>query len=103
MFCKWCGRWLASATVENMVTPLVAGEGKTATIYIVEKEEKPTELSVFVPQVGGFYDGKSIRIIPFGAFVELDCGEEGLIHISKLANYRVKKLKVWFVSVTWFG
>ena len=32
-----------------------------------------------------------VRIAPFGAFVELDPGVDGLVHISQLADYRVEK------------
>src|SRR5438477_8452808 len=38
---------------------------------------------------GEIYTGKVTRIMPFGAFVEIPPGKEGLVHISELANYRV--------------
>ncbi len=38
---------------------------------------------------GEIYTGKVTRIMPFGAFVEILPGKEGLVHISELANYRV--------------
>ncbi len=38
---------------------------------------------------GEIYTGKVTRIMPFGAFVEMLPGKEGLVHISELANYRV--------------
>jgi polyribonucleotide nucleotidyltransferase len=38
---------------------------------------------------GETYTGKVTRIMPFGAFVEILPGKEGLVHISELANYRV--------------
>lgn len=45
------------------------------------------------PEVGAFYKGKVTRILPFGAFVELAPGKEGLIHISKLDLNRVEKVE----------
>ena len=48
---------------------------------------------VFVPEVGGLYYGKVVRIIPIGAFVELAPGTDGMIHISKLENKRVEKVE----------
>ena len=48
---------------------------------------------VFVPEVGGLYYGKVVRIIPIGAFVELVPGKDGMIHISKLENRRVEKVE----------
>ena len=37
--------------------------------------------------------GKVVRIMNFGAFVELAPGKDGMIHISKLANHRVEKVE----------
>ncbi len=44
-------------------------------------------------EVGDVYDGKVIRIMAFGAFVDLGGGKEGMIHISKLSNKRVEKVE----------
>jgi polyribonucleotide nucleotidyltransferase len=41
---------------------------------------------------GKVYTGKVVRIMQFGAFVELAPGKDGMIHISKLANTRVEKV-----------
>ncbi len=44
-------------------------------------------------EVGEVYLGKVVRIMNFGAFVELLPGKDGMIHISKLANHRVEKVE----------
>lgn len=44
-------------------------------------------------EVGAIYTGKVVRITPFGAFVELVPGKDGLVHISKLAKERVNKVE----------
>ena len=44
------------------------------------------------PEVGDEYTGKVVRILDFGAFVELAPGRDGMIHISKLAKERVEKV-----------
>ena len=44
-------------------------------------------------EVGEVYTGKVVRIMNFGAFVELLPGKDGMIHISKLANHRVEKVE----------
>ena len=44
-------------------------------------------------EVGDIYTGKVVRIMNFGAFVELLPGKDGMIHISKLANHRVEKVE----------
>jgi polyribonucleotide nucleotidyltransferase len=45
------------------------------------------------PEIGDAFEGKVVRILTFGAFVELAPGKDGMIHISKLANYRVEKVE----------
>ena len=44
-------------------------------------------------QVGEIYLGKVVRIMDFGAFVEVLPGKDGLVHISQLALERVKKVE----------
>lgn len=44
-------------------------------------------------QVGEVFEGKVMRIMTFGAFVELVPGQEGLVHISKLDKNRVAKVE----------
>ncbi len=44
-------------------------------------------------EVGKTYEGKVVRIMNFGAFVELAPNKDGLIHISKLADHRVEKVE----------
>ena len=44
-------------------------------------------------EVGKTYVGKVVRIMNFGAFVEVAPGKEGMIHISKLAKERVEKIE----------
>ncbi|MDE6107108.1 MAG: polyribonucleotide nucleotidyltransferase, partial [Oscillospiraceae bacterium] len=57
-----------------------------------DKAKKMIETIVFVPEVGSLYYGKVVRIMDFGAFVELAPGKDGMVHISKLANHRVEKV-----------
>ncbi|MDR0903312.1 MAG: polyribonucleotide nucleotidyltransferase [Ruminococcus sp.] len=45
------------------------------------------------PEVGAIYKGKVVRIMTFGAFVEIAPGKDGLVHISKLARQRVEKVE----------
>lgn len=44
------------------------------------------------PEIGTIYEGKVVKITDFGAFVNIKQGTDGLVHISELANYRVKKV-----------
>ena len=45
------------------------------------------------PEVGAIYRGKVVRIMEFGAFVEIVPGMDGLVHISKLDKQRVEKVE----------
>ncbi|WP_294534393.1 polyribonucleotide nucleotidyltransferase [uncultured Pseudoflavonifractor sp.] len=55
--------------------------------------KKMIDTIVFVPEVGQLYYGKVVRILTFGAFVELAPGKDGMVHISKLADRRVEKVE----------
>ena len=55
--------------------------------------KKAIDTIVFVPEVGSLYYGRVVRLMQFGAFVELAPGKDGLVHISKLANHRVEKVE----------
>ncbi|MBR3159280.1 MAG: polyribonucleotide nucleotidyltransferase [Atopobiaceae bacterium] len=48
---------------------------------------------VKVPEVGEEYNGRIVGIQPFGAFVELLPGKDGLLHISRMAKGRVEKVE----------
>jgi polyribonucleotide nucleotidyltransferase len=54
-------------------------------IYMIKRLTQEVE-------VGGFYTGKVIRILSFGAIVELFPGTDGLVHISQLAESRVNEV-----------
>lgn len=70
------------------------------TIFITaEKAEAGQKASEWIQnitrevKVGEIFTGKVKRIMNFGAFVEIIPGQEGMIHISKLANHRVNKVE----------
>ena len=74
-------------------------EGSVGRVFIAavdsemgEKAQKMIEMIVKEPEPGEIYEGKVVRIMDFGAFVELLPGKDGLIHISKLAKGRVEKV-----------
>jgi polyribonucleotide nucleotidyltransferase len=46
-----------------------------------------------VPEIGKVYLGKVVRLAEFGAFVEIFPGTDGLLHISEIAEHRVKEVK----------
>ncbi len=61
-----------------------------------EMNEKAKKIILSITEdveVGDVYDGKVVRIMTFGAFVDIGGGKEGMIHISKLSNKRVDKVE----------
>ncbi len=58
-----------------------------------EAAKKMIEGIVKEPEIGEVYDGKVVRIMDFGAFVEFLPGKDGLVHISKLDKARVEKVE----------
>jgi polyribonucleotide nucleotidyltransferase len=54
---------------------------------------KIIEAIVNEPEIGALFYGKVTRIMTFGAFVEIAPGKEGLVHISKLEDFRVGKVE----------
>ncbi len=62
----------------------------------IEKANKAVQIIktiVFDPEVGAIYKGKVVRLMNFGAFVEIAPGKDGLVHISKLDKTRVEKVE----------
>jgi polyribonucleotide nucleotidyltransferase len=58
-----------------------------------EQAQALIEGITYKPKAGDVYVGKVTRVIPIGAFVEYRPGQEGMIHISQLADYRVNKVE----------
>jgi len=58
-----------------------------------DKAKKFIDDIVFVPEVGKLYYGRVVRLMTFGAFVEIAPGKDGLVHISKLAEKRIEKVE----------
>ena len=52
-----------------------------------------TFLPKFELYIGKLYYGRVVRLMTFGAFVELAPGKDGLVHISKLADHRIEKVE----------
>ena len=58
-----------------------------------EEARARIEAIVKVPEVGEEYFGRVVGVQPFGAFVELLPGKDGLLHISRMAQGRVEKVE----------
>ena len=91
------GSVIQKITAESGATVDIEDDG---TIHIASPNaeccdvaKKMIDTIVFVPQVGELYYGKVVRILQFGAFVELAPDKDGMVHISKLADHRVDKVE----------
>ena len=58
-----------------------------------KKAKEWVERIVYVPKAGDEFDGKVVRIMDFGAFVEILPGKDGMVHISALAPGRIEKVE----------
>ncbi|MCL1890512.1 MAG: polyribonucleotide nucleotidyltransferase [Coriobacteriia bacterium] len=86
------GKVIRSLQEETGATIEVTEDG---TVYIASKDtggeeaKSRIEMIIKVPEVGEEYHGTVVSIQPFGAFVELLPGKDGLLHISRVAQGRV--------------
>ncbi|MBQ8424494.1 MAG: polyribonucleotide nucleotidyltransferase [Clostridia bacterium] len=65
----------------------------SANIEACNEAKKIIEDIVFVPEIGERYTGTVVRIMQFGAFVEISSSCDGMIHISKLSSKRVDRVE----------
>ncbi len=71
-----------SGTVKVAAVSQEDGEAAIARIKALTME----------PEVGQIYEGKVVRVMDFGAFVQILPGTDGLVHISQLSTQRVTKV-----------
>lgn len=114
---KWAPRILSLQVDPDKIRIIIGPGGKTINgivertgvkididddglVYIaapdMESAEKglaEVELLIKEVEVGETYTGKVMRIMNFGAFIEVLPGKEGLLHISKMAKQRVEKVE----------
>ncbi|MGC8836912.1 MAG: polyribonucleotide nucleotidyltransferase [Anaerolineae bacterium] len=70
------------------------------TVYVASVKPQGAELAIQTIQglteeaeIGKIYTGKVVRITDFGAFVEILPGQDGLVHISQLADYHANRVE----------
>jgi polyribonucleotide nucleotidyltransferase len=73
--------------VEDSGKVSIASSDEAAALKAMEIIESLTQ----EPEIGKVYRGKVRRVEPYGAFVEILPGQDGLVHISELAPYRVRQ------------
>jgi small subunit ribosomal protein S1 len=85
----------------------VVSEGQEVEVVVLSVDKERNRISLGYKQtlphpwdniedkypVGQIFEGKVVRIASFGAFVELEPGVDGLVHISQISNQRVNKVE----------
>ena len=91
------GKMINQIIEENEVKIDIDDEGMVSVCGInqdgIDNAIKTIKLIVDPIEVGKTYEGEVVRIMPFGAFVQITPNKDGMIHISKLAKERVEKVE----------
>ncbi|MEJ5246182.1 MAG: polyribonucleotide nucleotidyltransferase [Caldilinea sp.] len=74
--------------IEEDGTVYISGEGLNAEQALVEVQRMTEDV-----EIGKIYTGTVVRVEPYGAFVNIMPGVDGMVHISQLADYRVEKVE----------
>ena len=93
------GKTIRSIEEESGATVAVI-DGSKGEVTVSSKDgeslDKAIQLVIAItkdPEEGEEYEGKIVKIVSFGAFVEICPGKEGLLHISKMAKERVENVE----------
>ncbi|MBN1643916.1 MAG: polyribonucleotide nucleotidyltransferase [Dehalococcoidales bacterium] len=91
------GKTIRAITDETKATIDIDDDG---TVIIGATEEAAARRAIEIIEgltkeieIGTIFTGKVTRLLPFGAFVEILPGKEGMIHISELADHRVANIE----------
>ena len=91
------GKTIRAITEQTKATIDIEDDG---TVIIGSADEASAKRAIEIVEgltkeieVGTVYTGKVTRLLPFGAFVEILPGKEGMIHISELADHRVATIE----------
>ena len=74
--------------IEEDGTVYISGEGFNAEQALADVQRMTEDI-----EVGKIYTGTVVRVEPYGAFVNILPGVDGMVHISQLADYRVDKVE----------
>ncbi len=79
----------AQIDIEDDGKVLITGEDPEGA----KAAQKFIENLTYEPKVGDVFNGKVVRIMNFGAFVEIVPGKDGLVHISQISPRRIAKVE----------
>jgi 4-hydroxy-3-methylbut-2-enyl diphosphate reductase len=66
-------------------------DSEKVSLGLKQLQDNPWKVAAAKYPAGSIVNGKVLRIAPFGAFVEIEPGVEGLVHISQLSEEHVEK------------
>ncbi len=94
------GKVIQEIQRETETTIIIEEKGNSGIIDIFSQDKESIEKAkawikgiVAVPEVGTVYKGKVKSIVPFGAFIEILPGKDGLLHISEIEHSHVKRVE----------
>ena len=114
---KWAPKMLTTKVPVDKIREVIGSGGKViqkisaecdvkidieedGSVFVsgIDKEKAMQAISIINtiandPEIGAIYKGTVVRIMNFGAFVEIAPGKDGLVHISKLDKQRVEKVE----------
>ena len=84
--------------IEETGVKIDISEDGNVVVYSIDKAQAEKAMDTIEKivreiEVGEYYDGIVTKIMPFGAFIDLGGGKEGLLHISKISKERVEKVE----------
>ena len=84
--------------IEDTGVKIDISEDGNVVVYSIDKAQAEKAMDMIEKivreiEVGEYYDGIVTKIMPFGAFIDLGGGKEGLLHISKISKERVEKVE----------
>ena len=74
----------------NFLVLKVDEENKKVSIGYKQLQPQPWDLAAEKYAVGDVVHGKVVRLVSFGAFVEVEKGIDGLVHVSQISNERIE-------------
>ncbi len=84
--CKDCGEVLELGKNYEFKILKIDQENKRVSIGYKQLQPKPWDLVAEKYQVGDVVKGNVVRLVNFGAFVEIEKGVDGLVHVSQISN-----------------
>ncbi|MBQ9513484.1 MAG: 4-hydroxy-3-methylbut-2-enyl diphosphate reductase [Clostridia bacterium] len=84
--CKNCADVLEIGKEYEFKILKIDTENKRVSIGYKQLQPRPWDLVSEKYAVGDVIKGKVVRIVPFGAFVEIEKGIDGLVHVSQISN-----------------